>query len=124
MKASDAETTGSKDSNIVSLFPQKGKDQAGLFPPSLSPKNNNKSNEHIRNFDMDQSVEEINKQRSCKPPNNQRHRSRSPETSSPRERHRYDVTNRRYRYDGHLNRSNGSYNNQLTHPNGWKQSYF
>ena len=38
-KASDAETTGSKDSNIIGLFPQKGKDQAGLFPPNSCLKN-------------------------------------------------------------------------------------
>ena len=76
------------------IFP-KGKDQVGLFPPNSIPKNYNKSNEHLRNFDMDKTVDEINKQGSYKPPNNKRHRSRSPETSSPRERHRYDVTDRR-----------------------------
>ena len=37
-----------------------------------------------------------------------------PETSSPRERRRYDVTDRRYRYDGYLNRSDSSYSDQLT----------
>ena len=62
---------------------------------------------------MDQSVEEINEQGSYQPPDrldiNQRHRSRSPETSSPRERHRYDVTDKRSRYDGYFNRSDGSY---------------
>ena len=63
---------------------------------------------------MDQSVEEINEQGSYQPPDNQRCKSRSPETSSPRERHKHDVTNRRYRYNGHLNRSDRSYNNQLT----------
>ena len=67
---------------------------------------------------MDQSVEEINKHGSYQPPDrddiNWRLRSRSPETSSPRERHRYDVTDRRYRYDGYLNRSDGSYSDQLT----------
>ena len=67
---------------------------------------------------MDQSVEEINKQGSYQPPDrhdvNWQHRSRLPETSLPRERHRYDVTDRRYRYDGYLNRSDGSYSDQLT----------
>ena len=57
---------------------------------------------------MDQSVEEINGQGSYQPLDNQRCRSRSPETSSPRE------TDRRYRYDGYLNRSDGSYSDQLT----------
>ena len=45
---------------------------------------------------MDQSVEEVNEQGSYQPPNshdvNWRCRSRSPENSSPRKRHRYDVT--------------------------------
>ena len=63
---------------------------------------------------MDQSVEEINKQGSYQPPDNRRCRSRSPETSSPRDRHRYDVTDRRYRYDGYLDRSDGSYSDKLT----------
>ena len=55
---------------------------------------------------MDQSVEEINKQGSYQPPDrndiNRRYRSRLPETSSPRERHRYNITDRRYRFDGCL----------------------
>ena len=112
-KASDAATTSNKDGNNIGLFPQKGKDQVGLFPSNLSPKNHNKSSEHLRNFDMDQSVEKINEQGSYQPPDrhdvNQKHRSRSPETNSPRERHRYDVTDRSYRYDGYLTRSDGSY---------------
>ena len=114
VKVSDAVTTGNKDSNKAGLFAPKGKDQVGLFPPNSSPKNHNKSNEHLRNFDMDQSVDEINKQGSYQPPDNQRHRSRSPEMSSPRKRHRYNVTDRRYRYDGYLNRSDGSYSDQPT----------
>ena len=50
-KASDAATTNNKNGNNVGLFPQKGKDQVGLFPPNSSPKNHNKSSEHLRNFD-------------------------------------------------------------------------
>ena len=114
-KASDAVTTSNKDDNNICLLPQKGKNQVGLFPSS---KSHNKFSEHLRNFDMDHSVEEINKQGSYQPPNrhdiNQRHKSRLPETSSPRERHRYDVTDRRYRYDGYLTRSDGSYSDQVT----------
>ena len=125
LKASDAVPTGNKDGNNVGLFLPKGKDQVGLFPSNSSPQNHNKSNEHLRNFDMDQSVEEINEQGSYQPPNrhhfNQRHNSRLPETSSPRERHRYDVTDRRYRYDGYLNRSDGSYSDQLT-PSKWMEA--
>ena len=37
-KASDAVSTGNKDSNNAGLFPLKGKDQVGLFPPNSSPK--------------------------------------------------------------------------------------
>ena len=95
-KASDAVPTGNKDGNNAGLFPPKGKDQVELFPMNSSPKNHYKSNEHLRNFDMDQSVEEINEQGSYQPPDNWRHRSRLPETSSPRERHRYDIADRRY----------------------------
>ena len=51
----------------------------------------------------------------------QRHRSRSPETSSPRARHGYDVSDRRYRYDGYFNRSDGNYSDQLT-PSEWDGS--
>ena len=117
-KASDALPTGNKDVNNIGLFLAKGKDQVGLIPPNSSPKNHIKSNEHLRNFDMDQSVEEINEQGSYQPPDrddiNWRCRSRWTETSSPRERHRYEATDRRYRYDGYLNRSDGSYSDQLT----------
>ena len=55
-KASDAAPTGNKNVNNVCLFPPKGKDQVGLFQPNSSPKNHNKSNGHLRNFDMDQLV--------------------------------------------------------------------
>ena len=124
-KASDAVTTGKKDDNSIGLFPPKGKDQVGLFPSNSSPKNHRKSNEHLRNFIMDQSVEGINEQGSHQPPDrhdiNQRCRSRLPETSSPRERHRYDVTDRRYRYDGYLNRLDGSYSDKLT-PSQWMEA--
>ena len=94
-KASDAVTTGKKDNNSIGLFLPKGNDQVGLFPSNSSPKNHSKSNEHLRNFNMDQSVEEINEQGSYQPPDrhdvNWRCRSRSSETCSPREKHRYDL---------------------------------
>ena len=32
----------------------------------------------------------------------------------PRERHRYDINDRRSRYEGYFNRSDGNYNDQLT----------
>ena len=123
-KASDAETTGNKDANTIGLFPQKGKDQVGLFPSNSSPKNHNKSSEHFRNFNMDQSVEEINEQGSYQPPDRhdinqgigQDHRKLDHQG-----RDRYDVTNRRYRCDSHLNRSDGSYSDQLT-PSQWMEA--
>ena len=51
----------------------------------------------------------------------QRDRSRSLETSSPRDRHRYDISDRRYRYYGYLNRSDGNYSDQLT-PSEWMEA--
>ena len=71
---------------------------------------------------MAQSVEEINEeineQGSYQPPDrqkvNRRSRLRSPESSSHGERHRYDVIDRRYRYDSYSYRSDNSYSNQLT----------
>ena len=36
-------------------------------------------------------------------------------------RHRYNVTDRRYRYDGDLNKSDGSYSDQLT-PSQWMEA--
>ena len=61
-KELDASTTSNKDGNNVGLFPSKGKNQVGLFPSNSSPKNHNKFSEHLRDFDMDQSVEKINKE--------------------------------------------------------------
>ena len=47
---------GDNDKDKVRIIPQKGKDQVGLFPPN----NHNNNNEHLRQFDVDPSVEEIN----------------------------------------------------------------
>ena len=60
--SSDTATAVNKDNNNVGLFPQKGKDQVGLFPLNSSPKNPNESNEHLRNLDVHQSVGEINEE--------------------------------------------------------------
>ena len=121
-------TAVSEDISNVGLFPHKGKDHVGLFPKNSSPKIPNKSNEHLGNLDMDQSVEEINDRGSYQPSDrknvNQRSRSRSPESSSQRERHRYDITDRRYRYDSYANRSDNSYNNQLTASQQMKAKLF
>ena len=61
-KELDASTTGNKDSNNVGFFPPKGKDHVRLFPSNSRPKNTNKSSEHLRDFDMNQSVKEINEE--------------------------------------------------------------
>ena len=55
-------TAVSEDVNNVDLFPHKGKDHEGIFPKNSSPKNKNKSNEHLGKLNMDQSVEEINEE--------------------------------------------------------------
>ena len=60
--ASNAAIAVGEDINNVGFFPHKSKDQVGLFPSNSSPKNPNKSNEHLGNLDMDQSVEEINEE--------------------------------------------------------------
>ena len=119
-KAENASPEGNSDKDKVGLFPQKCKDQVGLFPPNSIPNNRDKTNEHLRHFDMDQSVEEMNENGSYQPPDqhndetDHRYRTRSPETSSPREWHRYNVNDRRGRYKGYFNRSDGYYNDQLT----------
>ena len=43
-----------------------------------------------------------------------RSRSRSPEDSAHRERHRYNASDRRYRHDSYTGRSDSGYNNHLT----------
>ena len=118
-KPTTSNSTVSKEVNNVGLFPHKGKVQEVLFPKNSSPKNESKSNEHLGKLSMDQSVEEINEeineQGSYQPPDRQsishRSRSRSPESIAQRERYRYDVTDRRYRYDNYANRSDSSDNN-------------
>ena len=96
------------------------KDNVGLFLPN--GKNQKKSNEHLGKLHIDQSVEEMNKEikerGSYQPPDGQgishRGRSRSPESETHRDRYRYDVTDRRYRYDNYANKSDSSDNSKLT----------
>ena len=73
-KEIDASATGNKDSESVGLFLPKGKDQAGLFPPNSIPKNHNKTSEHLKDFDVDQSVEEINENGSYQLPDQHQQR--------------------------------------------------
>ena len=93
---------------------------AGLFLPSKPKANNNKYDESFRNFNKEQSINKVNDgdRGSYQPPDRNSHgyrsRSRSPEDSMHRERHRYEASDRRYRHDSYTGRSDSGYNNQLT----------
>ena len=109
-------TLGHKTSSLGNVDKPKEEETPGLFPPT-KPKVNNVYNENFRNFNEEQLTSEVNDEDrgSYQPPDvndhNYRPRSRSPETSSHRERNRYDATDRRSRHDSYTNRS---YNNNLT----------
>ena len=98
----------------------KVEETAGLFPPTKPKANNNKYDVSFRDFNEDQSINEVNDgdRGSYEPPDRNSHdfrsRSRSPEDSTHRERHRYETSDRRYRHDSYTGRSDGGYNNQLT----------
>ena len=97
----------------------KVEETAGLFPPT-KPKSNNDYNESFRDFNEEQSINEVNDddRGSYQPPDKNSHdyrsKSRSPESNIHRERHRYDTTDRRNGHDSYTSRSDSSYNNQLT----------
>ena len=61
-KLTMSNTTESENDKNTGFFPHKGKVQEGLFPKNSSLKNENKSNEHLGKLNMDQAVEEINKE--------------------------------------------------------------
>ena len=92
----------------------------GLFPTSKPKVNNNKYDESFRDFNEEQSINEVNDgdRGSYEPPDRNSHdyRSRpsSPDGSTHRERHRYETSDRRYRHDSYTSRSDSGYNNQLT----------
>ena len=98
----------------------KVEETAGLFPPNKPKANNNKYDESFRDFNEEQSINEVNDgdRGSYQPPDRNSHdyssRSRSPDDSTHRERHRYEVSDRRYRHDSYTGRSDSGYNNQLT----------
>ena len=98
----------------------KVEEAAGLFLPSKPKVNNNKYDESFRNFNEEQLINEVNggDRGSYQPPDRNSHdyrsRSRSPEDSMHRERHRYEASDRRYRHDSYTGRSDSAYNNQLT----------
>ena len=97
----------------------KVEETAGLFPPTKH-KANNDYNESFRNFNKEQSINEVNDddRGSYEPLDRNSHdyrsKSRSLEDSTHRERHRYDATDRRNRHDSYIGRSDSNYNNQLT----------
>ena len=97
----------------------KVEETAGLFPPT-KPKANNKYDESFRDFNEEQSINEVNDndRGSYEPPDRNSHdyrsRSRSLDDSTHRERHRYDTTDRSNRHDSYTGRSDSGYNNQLT----------
>ena len=98
----------------------KVEENAGLFPTSKPKVNNNKYDESFRDFNEEQSINKVNDsdRGSYEPPDRNSHdyrsRSRSLEDSTHRERHRYEVSDRRYRHDSYTGRSDSGYNNQLT----------
>ena len=112
-------TLGRKTLSLGNVEKPKEEETPGLFPPT-KPKVNNVYNENFRNFNKEQLVGEVNSEDrgSYRPPDmndhNYRSRSRSPETSSHRERNRYDATDRRSRHNSYASRSDNNYNNNLT----------
>ena len=96
----------------------KVEETAGLFPPSKPKADNNRYDDSFREFNVEQSINKVNDgdRGSYQPPDrnshNYRSRSRSPEDSTHRERHRCEVSDRRH--DSYTGRSDSGYNNQLT----------
>ena len=93
---------------------------AGLFLPSKPKVDNNNYDKSFREFNVKQSINEVNDgvRGSYQPPDgnshNYRSRSRSPEDSAHRVRHRDNASDRRYRHDSYTGRSDSDYNNHLT----------
>ena len=106
------------DSDTEGNDKHKVEETAGLFPPSKPKVDSNNYDLSFREFNVEQSINEVNDRDrgSYQPPdrNSHRSRSRSPEDSAHRERHRYDASHRRYRHDSYTGRSDSGYNNHLT----------
>ena len=108
------------DSDTEGNDKQKVEETAGLFPPSKPKVDSNNYDESFREFNIEQSINEVNDRDrgSYQPPDRKSHsyrsRSRSPEDIAHRERHRYDASDRRYRHDSYTGRSDSGYNNHLT----------
>ena len=108
------------DSDTEGNDKHKVEETAGLFLPSKPKVDNNNYDESFWEFNVKQLINEVNDgdRGSYQPPDrnshNYRSRSRSPEDSVHRERHRYNASDRRYRHDSYTGRSDSGYNNQLT----------
>ena len=106
----------------VGFFPPKGKNLDKSANQNLSPINTGEFNECLGKPQIEQLVKEVNKDLNerglSQPPDkqndNSRGRTRSLESIEQRDRYRYDVTDRRYRFDDNGNRSDSSENYQLT----------
>ena len=108
-KKLDLDTEGSDKHKV--------EETADLFPPSKPKVDSNNYDESFREFNVEQSINEVNDgDRGSHQPlhrNSHSYRSRSPEDSAHRERHRYDASDRRYRHDSYTGRSDSGYNNHL-----------
>ena len=108
------------DSDIEGNDKYKVEETVGLFPPSKPKVDNNNYDKSCREFNVEQSINEVNDgdRGSYQPPDmnsySYRSRSKSPEDSAHTERHRYDASDRRYRNDSYTGRSDSGYNNHLT----------
>ena len=111
-KKSDSDTEGNNKHKV--------EETAGLFLPSKTKIDNNNYDESFREFNIEQSINEVNDsdrgsyQPSDRNSHNYRSRSRSPEDSTHRERHRCEASDRRYSHDSYTGRSDSGYNNHLT----------
>ena len=106
------------DSDTEGNDKHKVEETASLFPPSKPKVDNNNYDESFREFNIEQSINKVNdNDRGSYQPldrNSHNYRSRSPEDSVHRERHRYNASDRRYRHDSYTGRSYSGYNNHLT----------
>ena len=111
-KKSDLDTEGNDKHKV--------EETAGLFPPSKPKVDSNNYDESFREFNVEQSINEVNDgdRGSYQPPDRNCHSYRSrlrlPEDSAHRERHRYNASDRRYRHDSYTDRLDSGYNNHLT----------
>ena len=108
------------DSDMEGNDKHKVEETVGLFLPSKPKVDSSNYDESFREFNVEQSINEVNDgdRGLYQPPDRNSHsyrfRSRSPEDSTHRERHRYGASDRRYRHDSYTGRSDSGYHNHLT----------